>query len=253
MTDNPQVMPPALQQLLGLLPQQGSAPLALVAVVGTTAGGVLWLAGSRFGQSFMALTLVAIGAWVGLHLPRWFSLPVQGWATATAAALLLGLGGFVFHRMWIGVGLALVLAFWAALASVATYGLGSWATFALADPSRSWIECLQQLWDALPPDLRRVGPLACGGALSVGLTIGLLFGRAANLVFHSALGVTLLVGFGLLSLALLRPQLLGLVPTTQTAQITTLAAMVLFGALAQWRLANAPQTPGRAPQTNQTL
>src|SRR5881394_1577497 len=89
--------------------------VAAISIVGVIAGLVLWLIGARFSRSIVTLIAVSIGALVGLRLPAWFSVPVGAWATAIGGALLLGISGYALHRMWVGAGLAFLLALWAGI------------------------------------------------------------------------------------------------------------------------------------------
>src|SRR5829696_7762977 len=103
-----------IQQLLGLLPRDIDAVALLIAVAGALLGGVLWLGGSRFSRTLMTLISVSTGALVGLQVPKWYALGLEGWATAVLGALVFGISGYALHKVWVGMGLGLVLAGWAA-------------------------------------------------------------------------------------------------------------------------------------------
>src|SRR5439155_7978096 len=94
--------------------------------------------------------------------------------------------------------------------------------------------------------IRRVGPLLCGTALLSGLAVSLLWSRLAGYLMYSLLGVTMLTGMGMLAMELSRPQMLLILPSGRTAQISTLVAMALFGAIVQWRLAPPVKASSRA-------
>src|SRR5882672_1369520 len=106
-----------MQQLLSLLPKEINSLAMMIALAGAVLGGILWLGGSRFSRTLMTLISVFVGALVGLQLPRWLPLGLEGWATATLGALVLGISGYALHKVWVGMGLGLVLAGWAALAT----------------------------------------------------------------------------------------------------------------------------------------
>src|SRR5256885_16641087 len=103
-----------IQRLLVLLPQQISSLSLMIAVAGAVLGGILWLGGSRFSRTLMTLISVSTGALVGLQFPKWFSVGLEGWATAVLGALVFGITGYALHKVWVGLGLGLVLAVWAA-------------------------------------------------------------------------------------------------------------------------------------------
>src|SRR5258705_4914270 len=104
---------PMIQQFLALLPRQINSLALAIAIAGAVLGGLLWLGGSRFSRTLMTLISVSTGGLVGLQLPRWFGWGLEGWATAVLGALVLGISGYVLHKLWVGLGLGLVLAMWA--------------------------------------------------------------------------------------------------------------------------------------------
>src|SRR5947207_3042432 len=104
-----------LQQFLTMRLAGGGAMGALVALAGALIGGVLWLCGSRFSRSLITLLGVAVGASLGLRVPQWTGAPLSNWATAMGGAVILGASGFVFHRLWIGIALAIILTGWTAM------------------------------------------------------------------------------------------------------------------------------------------
>src|SRR5205814_3324474 len=108
---------PMIQKLLPLLPQQLSSLTLIIAIAGAALGGILWLGGSRFSRTLMTLTSVSTGALIGLQFPKWFAIGLEGWATGILGALILGISGYLLHKFWVGMGLGLVLAVWAAMAT----------------------------------------------------------------------------------------------------------------------------------------
>src|SRR5206468_9593604 len=78
----------------------------LAALVGSAAGFVLWLAGSRFSRSLVTLLAVTVGAVLGMHLPGWFDWPIEGMGLAVGGAMVLGLSGFLLHNTWVGLSLS---------------------------------------------------------------------------------------------------------------------------------------------------
>lgn len=231
-----------LHQLLIVLPQQPSTPLALMALAGAGLGGFLWLTGSRFNQGLVTLMAVAAGTWGGMNLPRWFMLPVAPWSTAVGGALVMGLIGFSLYRACVGVGLAAVLAMWVGLSILAHHGLlERLPAPTLPLVASTW---LAQVWDAIPSDLRRSGPFACGLAIAAALGVSILWPRLTSYLFYSLLGVSLMVGLAMAAMVLgNRPQLLRIVPADPAVQLATVAALAMFGAAVQWR--TAPRAAGK--------
>lgn len=226
-----------VQLLLPLLPKElGTAALAL-AIVGCLIGVILWLLGSRFSRSLVSLALVSIGGWTGLFLPRWFGWSIDGWAPAVGLALVLGVTGFFLHRLWVGVGLGLVLAIWAAVVTWMLCGGAdaSWSWPALTLKTQLW-PYAHSLWDNLPGGVQRILPYACGAALLSGVCAGLLWPRFGVVTLYSALGVTLVVTLGLTAVNFYRPRWIGVLPGRTAAQALTLVGLVAFGALLQWRI-----------------
>src|SRR5829696_774989 len=111
-----------IQQLLGLLPRDIDAVALLIAVAGALLGGVLWLGGSRFSRTLMTLISVSVGALIGLQMPKWWPVGLEGWAMAVLGALMLGISGYALHKVWVGIGLGVVLAVWAAVATFTVCG-----------------------------------------------------------------------------------------------------------------------------------
>jgi hypothetical protein len=68
-------------------------------------GVILWLLGACFSRSLITLAAVAIGTWLGLHVPRWFGISAGTWATAVGGALIFGVSGYIFHNTVVRFGL----------------------------------------------------------------------------------------------------------------------------------------------------
>src|SRR5438132_11077037 len=111
-----------LHQLIPMLPAQQQGTFALAVTIGAAVLGViLWALGARFSRQFVTLLVVTIGSIVGGAMPEWFGWPIHPMATAVGAAVVLGVLGWWMHRLWIGIGLGLVLSLWAAI--------GTWLHF----------------------------------------------------------------------------------------------------------------------------
>lgn len=222
---------------LSSLPRDTLSAATIVSLVAAVAGGVLWLFGSRFSQPFLALAGVGAGAWLGLKLPGWCSIPIGGWAGACAGALILGLLGYVLDRLWVGIGLGLLLAAWAAFGMLVNHKL--YYAFPSIIPHQSASEYLAMAYRHVPDHVRRVLPVMAGLTIGATLAMMLWLPRASLYLFYSLLGVTCLAVFGLAVGRLSRPSLLRIYPDRQTTQLLVALGMTLFGFVVQWRLSTA--------------
>jgi hypothetical protein len=226
-----------VQELLPLLPKELGTLALVLAIVGAIAGIALWLVGARFSRSLITLLLVSAGGWIGLFIPRWFNLPVDGWAPALGLALILGASGFFIHRFWVGVGLGIVLAGWAAVLTWIGCKAGDTWSWPTVDWHTQPKEYLLSVWQNFPSDVQHIIPAASGTAAFIGLLTALIWMRIASVILYSLAGVSLIVGLGLCAVNLQRPDWLGMLPASTLSQGITLLGMVAFGALVQWRVA----------------
>src|SRR5262245_56130142 len=104
-----------LLDLLQLLPTDPGGPVLLTTMIGTVVGAALWLLGAKISRPLVTLLTVLGGAMIGMHLPQWFGWQISGAGPAVGGAVVLGVSGYVLHRMWVGIGLGSVLALWAAM------------------------------------------------------------------------------------------------------------------------------------------
>jgi hypothetical protein len=222
---------------LSSLPRDALAGVKWASLAAAVVGGVLWLFGSRFSQAFLALAGVGAGAWLGLKLPAWFSLPIGGWASACAAALILGLLGYVLDRLWVGIGLGLLLAAWAAFGMLVNHKL--YYAFPAIQPHQSATEYLATAYRHVPDHVRRILPVMAGLTIGATLAMMLWLPRASLYLFYSLFGVTCLAVFGLAVARLSRASLLRIYPDRQTTQLLVALGMTLFGFVVQWRLSTA--------------
>jgi len=214
--------------------------VAAISIVGVLSGLVLWLVGAKFSRGIITLIAVSIGALVGLRMPHWFNVPLGAWATAIGGALLLGCIGYGFHRMWVGAGLAALLALWAGILVWNIYCSGRVGTFPDRVAGMGIDEYWTQIWNCLPRDFRRIGPFLCALGVVFGVVVSVFWSRAASVMLYSILGVSVLMVMGMMAIAISKPQLLGILPSQTGTQIATFGLMVLFGAIVQWRM-NPPR------------
>jgi hypothetical protein len=234
-----------VQQLLPLLPHDIGQAALVAALFGTLVGAGLWLAGARFSRPMVTLLAVSIGAVLGRALPTWMEWNVNSMATAVGGAIVLGTSGFILHRVWVGLGLGLLLACWATLATWVFAGDGAAPTWPPMDATTTLTSFVHGAWANVPENVRKLLPYACGGAMISGLMPALLWPRVAVVLLYSSLGTSLLVGMGLIAIENGRPQWITIVPAQTWAQITTLLGIVAFGAVVQWQM--APAKPANAP------
>jgi hypothetical protein len=224
-----------LQQLLAILPQQIHPVALIVAVSGAILGGILWLGGSRFSRTVVTLLCVSTGALVGLQMPEWFGWGLEGWATAVLGAIVLGVAGYGLHKIWVGFGLGMVLAFWAALATFAlTAGPGGFVWPVTPAGSSPTTQALD-LWAALPAETRDLLPFACAAAMLMGITASVVWHRLGIVLLYSTSGISLLVGMGTLALNAAKREWLSVIPSHTSSQLIVLVSAVAFGAVLQWR------------------
>ena len=95
----------------------------------------------------------------------------------------------------------------------------------------------REIWFALPPNLQRALPAACGAALLTGFTAAMFWPRAGVVMLYSLVGVSMLVTLGLSWMNVVRPQWVVRLPDRTALQLAAVLGMVLAGALLQWKLA----------------
>lgn len=241
-----------LQPIAQLMPHGATVGAAWVGGVGLGIGALLWLAGSRFSQALVTLAAVGVGAYLGKRLPGWMHSEIDPIGTSFGAAMLLGILGYVYHRMWVGAGLGLLLAGWSA---VITWHLmmpdQRWACPAMSPMDLSAIA--KALWDSLPADLQKVMPWTAGGAGLIGLILGEFCPRFAGRLFYSMLGLSVLG-----TAALLVKQTSGWasrLPGGAAAQLGFAGALVIVGMTVQWWLGpkRVSIASSPAPQPDQSI
>lgn len=223
-----------------------SSILLLLVVTLALLGLMLWLAGGRFSRVIMTLLMVTAGAYLGLRLPRAMGLSIAPWVGGLSLAAVLGAAGFLLHRVWVGAGLALALSAWVAVGVWAMYGTPDFQPPVRGNliGARDYMLYGQSCWQALPAEVKRVGPFLCGLALVAGVTIAVLWQRLAGFALYSIAGVTLLLGVASLIMEMGGPRLLERIPANHSTQILLLGGMVLVGTIVQWTITPAPHGAG---------
>lgn len=243
-----------LLDLIKLLPQDVDHGTVALAVIGAVLGVGFWIAGVKFSRPLVTLVTVLGGAGIGMQMPRWFGWNVSGAGPAVGAAVVLGVSGFILHRMWIGLSLGLLLATWATLAIwLVMHGKTDW-TWPAIDQSQPTCEYLKTLWQNVPSEVARLIPWAAGIAMIGALAAVILWPRLVTAVHWSALGLTLMTGLSLLTISHSdHRDWLEKVPPRALAQIGILFGMLLMGVAVQWKLSSSrgsaePAAPRDDPQ-----
>src|SRR5258708_25325408 len=144
------------QEVLALLPRHINSLAQAIAIAGAVLGGLLWLGGSRFSRTLMTLISVSTGGLIGLQMPRWFGWGLEGWATAVLGALVLGISGYALHKLWVGLGLGLVLAIWAAVGTLLVCADPKGFFWPVGVQGSTLQSHLVDLWNSLTPEARKL-------------------------------------------------------------------------------------------------
>jgi len=225
-----------LDALLKSIPAPLSHPSPWVTGAAIIVGLLFWSIGGKFSRGMLTLAMVAIGAFVGLRIPRWFGWGIDGAAVGVFGALVLGLAGYFLHRTWIAFSLATLCAIWAGIAVWIALGRPiewSWPAFTRSGTAA---DLPAQIWEGFPPELRRNLPLAVGSGLAFGLLFVLLWPRLGRALLFSLLGLTFIVAIGLPGIVAHQPAWLANVPPDWRTQVGILGGLVLLGTVIQWLL-----------------
>jgi hypothetical protein len=218
-----------LQELSSLMPHQVGEFALWMVMVGLALGGGLWLAGACFSRSIITLSLVAAGSFVGKWLPGWMGWSIDPMATAVGGAIALGISGYLLHQYWVGIGLGMVLAAWTAMLTWKDIG-----------HSLNWRE--MEGWSSA----RLALSFAVWGAGLTGIAATWLWPKVGQSLFYSITGLTLALAMALAVAQMGRGNWLGWVPAENWAQYASMAALVLVGAVVQWRLGSGSSRSSRS-------
>jgi len=226
-----------LQEMVTLLPAL-SGPRCLAACVACAIVGLgLWVGGARYSRHLMSLTLTAVGAVVGLQLPKWFGWTMNGGGTAVALAVVGGVLGFLLHRAWVGLMLGVAMSFWTALICWVLLNDDkplAWPTVSDQTTARTYAT---DLWQLLPADVTRILPYAAGSAMISAICLALLWPRVATVLNWSFVGLTLLIACGIQAIVIHEPNWMTMLPAQTWAQATAFFGMIAFGSIVQWKIA----------------
>jgi hypothetical protein len=235
-----------LFDLLQLLPEKPGDGALIIAMVGAVFGAVLWVAGVRVSRPLVTLVTGLLGASLGLMLPRWMNWNISGAGPAVGGAVLLGVSGFVLHRMWVGIGFGLVLTIWGACAMWLTMRNGQ--AFDWPDWSDSSTVCtyLHDTWNALPADITKYLPYLAGVALVSAIASTIIWPKLTTAVSYSAIGVTMFICLTTTAIATSHREWLAKAPQQTWVQLASLAGMWFVGSVIQWKL--SPKSKVSAPK-----
>jgi hypothetical protein len=222
---------------ISLLPESVGYSTLIALVVAASVGGVLWLIGSAISRFTTTLLTVALGAAIGMQLPRWFGWNISGAGPAVGGAVLLGVTGFAVHAGWMGILFGLASSIWSAFVVYIYTNNGQPLAWPPMYEGATIVTYAQDLWRSLPPQMSKFLPYTTAACLISGLALAILWTRLTMVLAWSLTGATLAIGCAIAAIQLGRPQLLvGRVPSP-TAQVGLFAAIVLLGAAIQWKLA----------------
>ena len=223
------------QHLITLLPRQPGTITLIAAMVGSLMGLALWIAGARLSRSMLTLAAVAMGTALGMKLPLWFHWQIEPMAPAVGGAIVLGASAYVFHRIWVGAWLGVLLSAWTALVLWATRASqfpGRWPQY---HPAQTLPQYLANVWQNVPAATQQWLGFSAAAAMVVGISAALLWPRVGIALLWSAAGISLLLPAATTALSRIDPEVLGHVPVRTSDQLALLAGLVGVGAIFQWR------------------
>jgi hypothetical protein len=223
-----------LWQLTALLPGRlGECSLG-VAIGGAILGMAFWIAGARFSRSLITLIAVAIGTSVGIRLPGWLGWNFDGMVIGVGGALLLGVSGYLLHRTWIGMYLAVLLAIWAGVGSwiaLNSAGTTHWPTI---DWSAGFVAALQTMWAQTASEPTRSVAIAAGIGLAVGVLMSVFWPKLSSVTTWSLAGVTLVASMFAATMQTTHWHAAAALNASGMIQGAVLIGLVVLGASIQW-------------------
>ncbi len=228
-----------LSQMLMLMPQGLLGRSPQWAIAGAAIGVLLWAAGGAFSRYLTTLVAVAIGTTIGMRLPSWLGWQIDGMGTGVAGALLLGLSGYLLHRTWVGLWLALVLVSWSGVA--VWLALGHGATLPMPQWHGNLRDSFSALWQALPAPLNPKLPLACAAALTASVVASVFWPKFSKCMTYSLIGTTLAFVMGVIAVHGIQSAWIDAIAPSISAQVAGLLGIVGVGAGLQWWL--LPESP----------
>jgi hypothetical protein len=233
-----------LRAFLALLPESLGDCSMGVAIGGAILGAIFWLTGARFSRSLVTLIGVAVGTSVGMRLPGWLGLSIDGMAIGVGGAVILGVSGYLLHRTWIGVYLGALLSLWA--------GIGSWIAFSRSTSgiplSVDWktgiFPAVESMWNQLPLPVAHNLAIAASAGLLAGVLMTIFWPRLCRVTAWSLAGVTLIVVMAGIAQQTTHSEWAAAIRINDVLQASALFSLVALGGLIQWGLTRrADRTP----------
>jgi len=239
-----------LFDLLQLLPEKPGDGALIIAMIVAVVGAVLWIAGVKFSRPLVTLVTVLLGASIGLMLPRWCNWNISGAGTAVGGAVVLGVSGFVLHRMWVGVALGMILSMWGAFGLWLNLRNGQGFDWPAWSESSTLCSYVHDVWDNVPADLARYLPYLAGIAMVSAIAATILWPKLTMVTSWSAIGLTMCIGLTTAAIALTHREWLAKAPQQTWVQLASLAGLWFIGAAVQWRLAPKPRVSAPKPPSD---
>lgn len=236
-----------LHELTNIIPKDALTTAVFWLAVGVAiVGAVLWAVGVRFNRYLVTLLAVSAGALVGRLVPGWVGSSFDPMMTTIVGALLLGITGFILHRFWGAVGLAMVLGLWGLLGSWLWLARGVTITWNKIDSQTTLNAYLHNLWTSLPSDYTRIAPWVALSAALVGLAVGIVRWRIGAALLYSILGTTFMAAGALVAIEKARPGIKDSLPEKPVWQLVILGIVLALGFVLQWWQGGGPQRPAPA-------
>lgn len=220
-----------------------------VVLTGTIIGVATLLLGGMRSRFMMSLLLLVVGVTLGHSAPEWFGLKIEPNASAILGAIVLGILGFAFYRIWVAICLGLIVAGLAAV--ILWFNLGIPRSFQApaAEHGMSVLGYLRACWEHVPAIYTTSVPPVCAPVFLAGVVVGLLLNRFGTALFYSLLGASIMflcLLFGEASGQM--PAATYLLPELAELRVVLFAAFVLLGILVHMATMPRPRGAAARPQ-----
>ncbi len=239
-----------VQQLLSLVPAEQVRTLLLAIVLtGTIIGAATLLLGGLRSRFMICLLMLVVGTLIGHSAPQWFGLRVEPNATAILGAIVMGILGFAFHRVWVAICLGLVVAGLAAV--ILWFNLDAGRSFQApaAEHGMSVSAYLRLCWEHFPAAYRASVPVVCVPVCVAGFAVGLLLNRLGTALLYSILGTSIMflcLLFGEASEQM--PATSYLLPGLTELRVVLFAGFVILGTLVHLATMPRPRNAASRPE-----
>ena len=222
-----------VQELLSLVPaDQVRTTLLAVVLTGSMLGAATLLLGGLRSRFMMCLLLLVGGTLAGHSVPEWFGLRIEPNATAILGAIVMGILGFAFHRVWVAIGLGMMLGGLAGVILWFKLDAGRLFHAPAAEQGMTVASYVLLCWDQAPPIFKAKLPVVGAAAGLAGLVVGMLLNRVGTAFFYSILGTSILflsLLFGEASGQM--PTASYLLPEVSEMRVVLFAGFVLLGTM----------------------